>query len=349
MLRKSAAILLTMVAVLAAGWLALRRPDIPYETLESSYSLAESRFLTVQEDLKLHYTDTGPRDAPVIVLVHGFASSLHTWLPWAEVLDDTYRVITLDLPGHGLSRVPDEGHVSIDYYAGTVDELMAKLKISRFSLAGSSMGGQVAWHYALTRPDRLDSLILVDAAGWPDTEGEEPPLVFRLLRIPAARILMKDLDLSGLIEDGLKRSVADPHFVSAGMADRYSALSRAPGHREALLRLTAGGTAREMASKAKLASISVPTLILWGEQDRLIAVSDAARFETAIPNAVAITYPRAGHLPQEEVAAESVADLEAFLGRHVTRAVDAPVQADSHAVSEVPPAPGTTGGGMRPR
>lgn len=350
MLRKLAAILLTTVAVLAAGWLALRRPDIPYETLESTYALQDSRFLTVRDDMKLHYTDTGPRDAPVIVLVHGYAASLHTWKHWVRQLDDTYRVITLDLPGHGLSRVPENGQVSIDYYVETVEALLTRLNVSNFSLAGSSMGGQVAWEYALAHPGELDSLILVDAAGWPESEGEQPPLIFRLLRIPLARTLIKDLDLSGLVEDGLRNSVADPLFVSADMAERYSALSRAPGHRDALLRLIAASPHREKASKAKLEAISVPTLILWGEQDRIIPVSDAARFEEAIPNAVAITYPDAGHLPQEEVWQESVADLQAFLDQNVTgAAAGSGGSPDGPALSEVPASNQATGGGMRPR
>ena len=350
MLRKFAAILLTTVAVLAAGWLALRRPDIPYETLESTYALQESRFLTVRDDLKLHYTDTGPRDAPVIVLVHGFAASLHTWKHWVRELDDTYRVITLDLPGHGLSRVPENGDVSIDYYVDAVDALLSKLNVSSVSLAGSSMGGQVAWEYALAHPGQLDSLILVDAAGWPESEAEERPLIFRLLRIPVARTLIRDLDLSGLIEDGLRKSVADPLFVSTDMAERYAALSRAPGHRDALLSLLAGSPQREKASKAKLEAISVPTLILWGEQDRIIPVSDAARFEEAIPNAVAIIYPDAGHLPQEEVWQESVADLQAFLDQKVAGVAEgAGGSADGPALTEVPASNQVTGGGMRPR
>ena len=348
MLRKFAAILLTLVAVLAAGWLALKRPDIPYETLESSYTVADSRFLTVSDEIKLHYTDTGPRDAPVIMLVHGFAASLHTWQPWVRQLEKTYRVVTLDLPGHGLSRVP-EGGVSIGYFVDTVDALAGKLDVDRFSLAGSSMGGNVAWQYALAHPDRLDSLILVDAAGWPDAGRENTPLIFRLLRIPVARRLMKDLDLSGLIEDGLRESFADPQFVTEAMAERYAALSRAPGHRDALLRLAAGGSSRDKASREALSVITVPTLILWGEQDNVIPVAHAQAFEDAIPGAVAITYPDAGHVPQEEVAAQSVGDLLGFLDRHASagaREEIAPLGAD---MREARSPTAAAGGGLRPR
>lgn len=348
MLRKFAAILLTLVAVLAAGWLALKRPDIPYETLESSYTVADSRFMTLSNEIKVHYTDTGPRDAPVVVLVHGYAASLHTWQPWVRQLQEAYRVVTLDLPGHGLSRVPEDG-VSIAAYVDTLDALAGKLGISQFSLAGSSMGGNVAWQYALAHPQKLDSLILVDAAGWPDADGENTPLVFRLLRIPVARTLMKDLDLSGLIEDGLRDSFADPQLVTEAMAERYAALSRAPGHRDALLSLAASGPSREKASPARLGEISVPTLVLWGEQDNLIPVAHAKRFEAAIPGAVAITYPDAGHIPQEEVAARSAQDLIAFLDRHAAAGAPQEPTPASTGMSEARSPSAATGGSLRPR
>ena len=105
MWRRVIAVFLTLVAILAAGWLALRRGDIPYDTLELAYSVPNSEFVTLDNGMKLHFTDTGPRDHPVIVLVHGFSASLHTWEAWKEDLEDDYRVITLDLPGRCRSIV----------------------------------------------------------------------------------------------------------------------------------------------------------------------------------------------------------------------------------------------------
>ena len=350
MFRKFAAILLTLVAVLAAGWLALRRPDVPYDTLENTYKLPASRFVTIDTDLKVHFTDTGPRDAPVVVLLHGYASSVHTWEHWQESLGEAYRVIALDLPGHGLSRVPDGQDIDTAYFAGTVDAFADKLELERFTLAGSSMGGRVAWTYAGDHPEKLDSLILVDAAGWP-LSGEDrsnSPFVFKLLRIPLARIIIKDLDLSELVESGLRKSFADPSFVTAEMAERYSALSRAPGHRSALLQLAADHHPDEGDVRRTLSGIRVPTLVLWGERDNLIPVSHAAKFEAAIPNAVKIIYENAGHLPQEEVASQSAADVRAFLDRHAAAAPFADGDMATN-VSDTDPAGVATGGGFRPQ
>ena len=357
MLRKFSAILLALVAIIAAGWFALRQPDIPYSTLESRYALPDSQFMTGQGDVRLHYTDTGPRDAPVLMLVHGYAASLHTWQPWQKRLSDSYRLISLDLPGHGLSHMPPDGTVSIEYYVETVAALAAQLDVEQFSLAGSSMGGNVAWQYARAYPEQLDSLILVDAAGWPDEPGEadSDPLIFKLLRFPVARLLMRDLDMGGLIEDGLRKSFHDESFATEAMAQRYSDLSRAPGHRAALLKLSADGAVREKASRAKLSGIDVPTLILWGEDDNIIPAAHARRFERAIPGAVAITYADTGHIPQEEVAVRSAEDVRAFLDRNVASAQSRPERPDEGGYSEISTAVGSAGDtsrsgrGLRPR
>ncbi len=347
MFRKFLAILLTIFAVAAAGWLALRRPDIPYDTLEYTYTVPHSNFVTLGDEVKIHFADTGPRDAPVVVLLHGFAASLHTWSHWQAKLDDNYRVISLDLPGHGLSRVPENEAISIDYYVETVDALMDRLDVDRFSLAGSSMGGNVAWQYALQHPDKLDGLVLVDAAGWARSgeESDDAPLVFKLLRVPVARLLMKDLDLSSLIESGLRDSFADQTLVTEAMAERYAALSRAPGHRDALLSLAAGNETREKASRERLSAINVPTLILWGDKDNLIPVSHASRFEDAIPNAIVTIYKNVGHIPQEEQADQSAADMAAFLDRYA----DAPLTQPATAISDTASPGASTGGGLRPR
>ena len=172
MLRRTLAVGLTIVAVLAAGWLALRRADIPYDTLETIYSIPDSQFMTLDDGLKIHFTDTGPRDRSAIVLVHGFSASLHTWTEWKNNLEQDFRVITLDLPGHGLSRAEEPVQANIDRFVEVVHDVTQTLGADQFTLAGNSMGGNTAWSYALRYPETLDGLILVAASGWPEEAGE---------------------------------------------------------------------------------------------------------------------------------------------------------------------------------
>ena len=101
MFRRMLIVLTILFLILAAGWMALRRGDIPYDTLETIYASDASEFITLSDGLKLHYRDEGQADGPVLVLVHGFAASLHTWEPWVARLSDTYRLVSIDLPGMG--------------------------------------------------------------------------------------------------------------------------------------------------------------------------------------------------------------------------------------------------------
>ena len=308
-------VLVTVAIILTAGWLMLRRPDISYNTLESVYSKSNSRYLKSGSQIELHFTDTGPRDAPILVLVHGYSASLNTWDAWVRNLRKDYRVIRLDLPGHGLSRCVDNDEIGIEQFIASIDRVTHSLDVDQFTLVGSSMGGHTAWAYALAHPDRLDGLVLVDAAGWLSAPGEDDkdPVIFKLLRNGFARNVMKDLDMSALIRSGLENSFADPELVTDEMVERYSAMSRAPCHREALLKIMIGTSLRVPASKERLSAITVPTLILHGDTDNLIPVAHAEKFADAIPGSKLIIYPETGHIPQEEQPVASVEDFRAFL------------------------------------
>jgi pimeloyl-ACP methyl ester carboxylesterase len=319
MFRRLLAVLITIGVILGAGWLTLRRDDIPYEHLEAIYANSDSRYLAFGDEMRIHFRDAGPRDAHTIILVHGFSASLHTWEPWVTNLKRDYRVITLDLPGHGLSRCIDNSQIGTQQFIDTINRVADTLKVSRFTLAGNSMGGGAAWNYALAHPDRLDGLVLVDSGGWPQDEEESDsrPIIFRLLEIGLARQVLRDLDMTPLIRDGLKNSFGDPSFVTDEMVERYASLSRAPCHRDALLNLTTGQGERREASPELLAGITIPTLVMHGEVDNLIPASVGEAFAAAIPGAELKLYPGIGHLPQEEIAEESAGDLRAFLSRRV--------------------------------
>jgi len=319
MFRRFLAVTVTLGIILFAGWMTLRRGDIPYEQLEAIYANSDSRYLVFGDDMRVHFRDVGPRGAKAIILVHGFSASLHTWDAWVSNLKRDYRVISIDLPGHGLSRCTDNDAIGPKQFVETINRVANTLEIDRFTLAGNSMGGGAAWAYALAHPERLDGLVLVDAGGWPRTEeeSESRPLVFKLLEYDLARRVMKDLDLSSLIRGGLEKSFGDPSFVTEEMVERYATLARAPCHREALLAISAGRGDRTEATSELLAGITAPTLVLHGESDNLIPAAHGEKFAAAIPGAKLILYPGVGHLPQEEIADLSAGDLRAFLSTEV--------------------------------
>jgi pimeloyl-ACP methyl ester carboxylesterase len=300
-----------LTALLALAWLKLRGPDIPYATLEARYAGPGSAFVDLPEGVRLHYRADGDPARPPVVLVHGYGDSFTSWEGWARVLATEYRVLSIDLPGHGLTRAPPGYRLSVDGYVGVVDAFATALALPRFAIAGNSMGGGVAWHYALAHPERLAALVLVDAAGWPLPPPTELPLAFRILQYRAGRWLLAHIDNRPLIEEGLRRNVYDPAVITAAFVDRWAEFQRAPGHRAILMSAELGSLAS--ASQATLAAIRVPTLVLHGEADPLIPLDSGKRFAAAIPGARLVAYPKVGHMPQVEIPARSAGDVAAFL------------------------------------
>ncbi|MEZ5972290.1 MAG: alpha/beta hydrolase [Hyphomonadaceae bacterium] len=320
--------LIGLVAIVAVGaYFALKRPDVPYETLAAQYESAASRYEDLPGGVRVHYRDEGQQDGPVLVLIHGFSASVHTWEPWVQRLGDDYRIISLDLPGHGLTRAPAGYRASIEAYRDLVHQFLEELGVSNFSLAGSSMGGNVAWEYALAYPEQVNALILVDASGWEDTRAEatEDPLIFKLLRNPILAPLLRDLDSTQLTRNGLEAAFFNPALVDDAMVTRYVQLARAPGHRDILLQMTLGFRDRHYATAERLAALHMPVLILTGDTDRLVPPEHAQQFHDAIANSQLVTFTDTGHIPQEERPDESATAVSDFLYQVIEGSALAPL------------------------
>ena len=314
-------VLAVVVLVPLGAWLVLRAPDTTYEKLEARYALPASRYVDLPGDVHLHYVDEGDRSRPTIVLLHGFGDSFLTWRPWAERLSRQYRVISLDLPGHGLTRAPKGYQASIDGYGRLVDAFAGKLDLPPFTLVGNSMGGGVAWRFAVDHPQRLDGLVLVDAAGWPKTgPAKAPPLAFRILQYPIGRAFLQSIDNRPLIVQGLKADVYDKQLVTKSWVDGWAAVQLAPGHRPILMSIRPGALA--VATPEVLAGIKRPTLVLQGEEDHIIPAGSGQKFAQAIPGAQLIVYPKVGHLPQWEIPQRSADDVAAFVQSRVVHGAD---------------------------
>jgi len=313
--RQAVGIVLGVFALICVALLALSKPDVPYEELEAAYAGQDSQFMTLESGLKLHYTDSGQRNRSVLVLVHGFAASLHTWEIWRNELKDDYRVIAVDLPGHGLSRAESSDQATIDRFADVIFELLAELDVETMTLVGSSLGGNVVAHMAVEAPQRVEGLALIGSGGLAqvrhDSKGQY--LIFSLLRMPVIGRLLRDLDLSGMARSGLEESYFDPSFVTDELAERYIALSRAPGHRATMFALLT--RPRNAEDVLDTAGLDMPILLMWGRNDNLVDIANAAASLDAVPEARNIIYDNVGHLPHEEIAATSLNDMKRFLLR----------------------------------
>jgi pimeloyl-ACP methyl ester carboxylesterase len=303
--RAIAGALLLLLALLAWQW----KSDLPLDELKARWGSGASRFVDV-DGMSVHYRDEGA--GPPLLLIHGTGASLHTWDAWSAALSGTHRVVRLDLPGFGLTGPQPDGDYRIDTYVDMVDHFATRVGLDRFALAGNSLGGQIAWRFAVRHPEAVNALILVDAAGYP--RSVKPPLVFRLGRVPVVSSLMGHLDPHMLVESTLKKTYGDPTRVTPDLVERYYELALRPGNRAAF----GARTALPFEDRtAELRDLNVPTLILWGAKDALIPVSDAQRFAGDIRGATLRVYDDLGHVPMEEDGEHTAADAKAFLERRL--------------------------------
>jgi len=301
-----------LIAVLFGAWLELRGPDIPYESLQAKYAREDSHFVELPGGYRAHYRESGAANLPLLVLLHGFGDSFTTWDGWVDELKPQFRIISLDFPGHGLTRAPQGVTLSGEGLADFVDAFAAKLELPKFAVAGNSMGGGAAWQLAVRHPDRVSALILVDASGFAnDKPPADVPLAFKILRYPMGRKILAKIDNRPLIDQGLKADVYDKTVITPLLVDRFAEFQRAPGHRDILMSVNLGSGGPSTAQL--LSGIKAPTLILWGESDPLIEPAAAKKFAAAMPGSKLITYPKVGHLPQLEIPQRSAADAATFL------------------------------------
>lgn len=305
--------LLGILVVLAGAFLLLRTPDTDPAAMKAKYGGPPSQFVDLGGGLTVHLRDEGPRNAPALVLLHGSNADLHTWDAWTKALSDRFRVIRFDQIGHGLTGPNPGGTHTLDDMVVTTEKVRAKLGIERMALAGNSMGGAVAAKYAMIHPQHLTALILVDAGGAPQPAGRKGRgnIGFTLAATPGVNLLMRSITPRGLVERSLRQSVSNQAVVSKEAVDRYWELLRYPGNRAATAERFA--TPRKAFAAPELSAIKAPTLILWGEEDKLISVAGARWYNAGIAGSRLKTYPGIGHLPHEEVAAVTAAEVGTFL------------------------------------
>ncbi len=303
-------LLLLVAALLGLTWW-LYTPDRSAAWLAARYVKPDDHFIDVL-GARLRVRITGPVDAPVIILLHGFGSSLETWEPWASVLDQQYRVIRFDLPGFGLTGPDPSGDYSDQRTVLLLAALMDQLGIQKADLIGNSLGGKIAWNFAAAYPQRVNRLVLISPDGFasPGFEyGVKPklPLVMRLLPYTLPRFMLRM---------NIAIAYADPKKLSDATLTRYRDMMLAPGDREAILQRTQQVFLEP--PEPKLAKISAPTLILWGEQDRMIPFSNSSDYLRDIPHAKRVALPGLGHVPFEEEPAVSLPPVLAFLNGGVS-------------------------------
>lgn len=295
---------LLLVCTLLALW--LWTPDESRALLALRYLAAPGDLLQVK-DWRLHLRESGPKDAPAVVLIHGFGASLHTWEPWAQALSADFRVIRFDLPGSGLSEPDPAGDYSDARSLALLTAILDQLGIKRAHLVGHSIGGRIAWTFAASHPARIGRLVLVAPDGFasPGFEYGKPAAV------PALLGVMRYVLPKPLLRMNLAPAYANPEVLTDELTTRYHDLMRAPGARDALLARLQQTVLLDPVPLLK--SIQAPTLLVWGEGDAMIPFANSAEYLTAVPDIRRVAVPGVGHLPQEEAPLASIEVVHSFL------------------------------------
>jgi pimeloyl-ACP methyl ester carboxylesterase len=294
-------------AAVATSW----APDQTVTQLAPRWALPPSKFVDVA-DMKVHIRDQGPAEDPVpIILIHGTSASLHTWEGWVSALREQHRVISFDLPGFGLTGPSPTGDYSAEANVRFMRALLDALQIQHCILAGNSLGGNIALQATFAMPERVEKLILVDSGGYPSV-ATSMPVGFRLARMPVLNHFMQSMLPRSMIESSLHSVYGDPAKVTPALVDRYFDLTLRQGNRAALIRRfeqTNFGS-----DAGQIATLKLPTLIIWGGRDRLIPPQNAERFHHDIPGSQLVVFDDLGHVPQEEDPVRTAAAVSGFLG-----------------------------------
>jgi pimeloyl-ACP methyl ester carboxylesterase len=300
-----------VLAVLIGAFFYFSDPDIPRATLEAKYATPPSQFVLLADGTRAHVRDRGPRNAPVLVLIHGNMVSLFTWESWASRLDDTFRVVTMDLPGHGLTGAVPSGDYSqkgmVQFVKGVADQL----GLGRFAIGGHSMGGGIAARFAETYPERVTQLILVDAVGMPSKPPDKASLVSQIFRAPVLNQVMFHITPRPLVAQTLNSVVIRKDFLTDAVIDQFWEFLRMAGTRQATF--ARNGLPRNTYIKDHIGDIKAPTLILWGARDPDIPVADGYLYAKSIAGSKLLISAETGHFTHEEVADQSAADARVFL------------------------------------
>lgn len=311
MLKWIGRILLVLAGLLVLGGIWLYMPDVSRTEMVARYGGGESKFIALPGYGQAHFRDRGDPSGVTLLLLHGSNASLHTWEPWAKWFAGPYRVVSVDLPGHGLTGATENGDYSQKGMSEFVAAFADALKLDHFVIAGNSMGGGVAARFVIDHPGRASALILVDPAGMPAKVESDPGIGFRLARMPGIQNILRYVSPRAIFAASLKTAIYDDALATDEMIDRYWLLNRMAGTRDATLarfQLERDDTVQKRASE-----IAIPTLILWGEKDTLIPVDAAESWKAAVKGSRLIVYPDTGHIPMEEKAEKSAEDVDAFL------------------------------------
>ncbi|NNC37847.1 MAG: alpha/beta hydrolase [Acidimicrobiales bacterium] len=300
--------MISLLALIVLGLALSYAPDTDKDAMLAKYGGDQARFATMANGLEVHYRDQGPADAPVVVMIHGMSSHLQTWEPLITEIGDDFRILSLDLPGFGLTGPNPDGEYGPEVYIEAVMAVMDAANEETAVIMGNSMGGWTAWRMGVSHPERIEGLVLLDPWGAPGEDTEKSNMAFKLMQSPVGKALMPYFTPKAMVKQSVLQTVEKDEIVTDEMVDRYYELTRYPGNRRAAVK--AMERAADLSPWSEIGQLTMPILIMWGREDQLIDVSRADTFAEALTGEELIIYEGVGHLPMEEIPADVARDFK---------------------------------------
>ena len=257
--------------------------------------------LSVEIDgAKINYTsNVKSQQALTLVLIHGFGASIESWFDVHPALAAKWQVVRLDLLGHGFTDKPESGDYSPQGYARLATRFIEKLGLKRVVLVGHSMGGAIALLITMAPSKSFDiaGLVLIASSGYP----QKPPFFIEDLRDPFKRFVSTLIPAEQRTRYVLERIFFVKSRLTPERVQRYAHFAALPGSHHAATQtalLIQPPNIEQLSAQIK--QINVPTLIVWGDQDRVVPLDNAYRFNKDIKNSTLRILPQTGHMSPEE-------------------------------------------------
>lgn len=287
---------LVLALALAAGCASFHAGPLPGAPKDATFAEVDG--------VHLHYRAVG--SGPAVVMIHGYGASLELWRPVQDALAAHHRVIAVDLKGFGWSSRP-AGDYSPAAEATLVWHLLDQLGVDQVSIVGHSWGSSVSLAMVLAQPTRVRRIALYSAYVF----DEQLPSFFRWAQVGGVGEVLFSLHYRANAEDRIGLAYHDVRFVTQARVDRVLAELDRPGTTAAALAAARGQHFRAMSQRYR--DIAQPTLLLWGDDDRVTPLRFGQRLASTMPNATLTVYPACGHIPMVEARTATTRDLLTFL------------------------------------
>lgn len=261
-------------------------------------------------DTEFHYVDEGK--GPTVLMVHGFGGNFTNFRPLAHIMEDSFRVVRVDLPGFGLSDLPNMGpnpqfvpmnRAFMRYFIDTV------LHVDSLYIIGNSLGGWVSWETAERHPDKVKKLVLLNSAGYDIANIKAHLFNVDLFKTEFYHLLtQRGLPLR--VHETIAHKVRSPwEQINEQEAITNNGISNRAGNHQNFVRMAAS---TEEPDTTLIPKIACPTLVVWGKQDNVIPYQHAYKFQRDIPNCQVILYDTCGHVPMMEYPQRLNKDIRQF-------------------------------------